>query len=121
MSLGDSSKLQVVGKGKIQVILKNGNEDFISNVYSVPNMKSNILSIRDLLEKGYIVHMEDNNLFLKDKGWRLIAHSKMAKNRMFLLQLNTDVQKCFLGVIENEYWKWHMRYGHLHFNGLKLM
>ncbi|XP_056697739.1 uncharacterized protein [Spinacia oleracea] len=29
---------------------------------------SNILSIGQLLEKGYIVHMEDNNLLLKDKG-----------------------------------------------------
>lgn len=84
-------------------------------------MKSNILSIGQLLEKGYIVHMEGNILLLKDKSGRLIAQSKMAKNRMFPLQLNTEVQKCFYGVIENESWKWHKRFGHLHFNGLKLL
>ncbi|CAO2836221.1 unnamed protein product [Amaranthus hypochondriacus] len=122
VSLGDSSKLQVKGKGKIRIFQKNGNEEYISNVYYVPNMKSNILSIGQLLEKGYIVHMEGDNLQLRDQSGRLIAQSKMAKNRMFPLQLNTEGQKCYYGAIgDNESWKWHKRFGHLHFNGLKLL
>lgn len=51
VSLGDSSKLDVEGKGKILLSLKNGKEDFIFTVYYVPNMKSNILSIGQFLEK----------------------------------------------------------------------
>ena len=84
-------------------------------------MKSNIRGIRQLLEKGYVVCMEGNNLLLKDKGGRLIAQLEMAKNHMFPLQINTELQKCFYGVVENESWKWHKSFWHLHFNGLKLL
>ena len=43
--LGDSSKLPTKCKGKIRICQRNGVLQFISNVYYVPNMKSNILSI----------------------------------------------------------------------------
>ena len=40
----------------------------ISDVYYVPNMKSNILSIGQLHEKGYDVQMTDLALSLHDKN-----------------------------------------------------
>ena len=45
VNLGDSSKLSVGGKGKIKIYQKDGKNGYISDVYYVPNMKSNILSI----------------------------------------------------------------------------
>ena len=51
VSFGDESKIPVKGKGKILIRLKNGAHDFISNVYYVPNMRNNILSLGQLLEK----------------------------------------------------------------------
>ncbi|KAJ0976595.1 hypothetical protein J5N97_012069 [Dioscorea zingiberensis] len=53
VTFGDSSKISVKGKGKILIRLKNGQHQFISNVYYVPDMKTNILSLGQLLEKGY--------------------------------------------------------------------
>ena len=64
--LGDSSKLPIKGKGKIIICQWNGVLQFISNVYHVPNMKSNILDIVQLLEKGYVIHMEKLSLVLKE-------------------------------------------------------
>ena len=61
--LGDSSKLPIKGKGKIRICQRNGVLQFISNVYYVPNMKSNILSIGQLLKKGYIIHTEKLSCF----------------------------------------------------------
>ncbi|XP_059451012.1 uncharacterized protein LOC132181799 [Corylus avellana] len=49
MSLGDSSKLVVEGRGKVRIFQKNGKEEFISDVYYVPSMKGNILSIGQIL------------------------------------------------------------------------
>ncbi|RZB46593.1 Heparanase-like protein 2 [Glycine soja] len=57
VSFGDDSKIPV--KGKILIRLKNGSHQFISNVYYVPNMKNNILSLGQLLEKGYDIHLKD--------------------------------------------------------------
>jgi hypothetical protein len=96
VSLGDSSKLAVEGRGKVRIFQKNGKEEFISDVYYVPTMKSNILSIGQLLQKGYTVHMENNSLSLSDTGGRLIACVQMTKNRMFPLNLKTKIEKCSL-------------------------
>jgi hypothetical protein len=65
--------------------------------------------------------MENNSLSLSDTNRRLIACVQMMKNRMFPLNLNIKIDKCFIGLIKNESWRWHLRFGHLHFNGLKLL
>ncbi|XP_050117129.1 uncharacterized protein LOC126594907 [Malus sylvestris] len=66
VSFGDESKIPVKGKGNILIPLKNGGHQLISNVYYVPNMKSNILSLGQLLEKGYDFHTKNYILFLRD-------------------------------------------------------
>ncbi|KAL5800746.1 hypothetical protein ACOSQ3_032378 [Xanthoceras sorbifolium] len=93
VSLGDGSKLQVAGRGQIQIYQKDGKIRYISDVYYIPSMESNILSLGQLLEKGHIIHMEDNQLYLRNASGQLIAQSG----------------------------KWHLRFGHLHFNGLRLL
>ncbi|XP_022632199.1 uncharacterized protein LOC111240774 [Vigna radiata var. radiata] len=49
MTFGDESKVAVKGKGNVLIRLNNGEHQFISNVYYVPRMKNNILSLRQLL------------------------------------------------------------------------
>ncbi|KAM2595341.1 hypothetical protein TB2_039913 [Malus domestica] len=77
VSLGDSSKLPVKGKGKIKIIQKDGKEEYIYDTYYIPGMKSNILSIGQLLQKGYVIHMEDMFLTLRNARRKLIAHVQM--------------------------------------------
>jgi hypothetical protein len=120
VSLGDSTKLAVQGKGTINIFRKDGKLAYITNVYYVPNMKSNILSIGQLLERGYIVHIEDRSLALREAKGQLVAKVDMSKNRMFPIQLNTFVGTCLLAK-DNESWRWHLRYGHLNFGGLQLL
>jgi len=60
--LRDSLKLPVEGRGKIKIYRKDGKLEYISDVYYIPNMNSNILSISQLLEKRYKVYMENNHL-----------------------------------------------------------
>jgi Zinc knuckle len=45
VSFGDASKIQVKGQGIISYLQKNGLKGLIENVYYVPNLKSNILSM----------------------------------------------------------------------------
>ena len=56
VNLGDSSKLSVEDKEKIKIYQKDGKNGYISDVYYVPNMKTNILNIGQLVEKGYNIH-----------------------------------------------------------------
>jgi hypothetical protein len=57
-------------------------------------VKSNKLSLRQLLEKGYEIKMKDHILTLLDTQGALIAKVTMTNNRMFLLNTETDVPKC---------------------------
>ena len=121
VTFGDSSKIPVKGKGKILIQLKNGNHDFISDVYYVPDMKNNILSLGQLLEKGYDISMKNLSLSIKDACDNLIANVKMSKNRMFSLNIQHDAMKCLNAIVKDKAWLWHLRFGHLNFSGVKLL
>ena len=73
VTFSDSSKVPVKGRGKILIRLKNENHQFISNVYYAPKMKNNILSLRQLLEKGYDIHMRNHSLSIRDQRSNLLA------------------------------------------------
>ncbi|KAK6126966.1 hypothetical protein DH2020_039294 [Rehmannia glutinosa] len=66
--------------------VENKNEDvnllLAYKVYYVPNMKSNILSLGKLLEKGYDIHMKDRSLSIRDDRNNLITKVPMSRNRM---------------------------------------
>lgn len=50
-----------------------------------------------------------------------IAQVNMTTNRMFPLYIENAIQSCFAAKVKNSAWIWHLRYGHLHFNGLKTL
>ena len=108
-------------RSKVKIYQKEDKPEFISNVYYIPNMKSNILSIGKLLEKGYIIHMVNNHLLLKSTNGSLIACVEMTRKRMLPLHLNMELEKCFKGLVENDSWRWHFCFDHLNFNDLKLL
>ncbi|KAE8706666.1 hypothetical protein F3Y22_tig00110388pilonHSYRG00007 [Hibiscus syriacus] len=87
VSFGDASKVQVKCQDKICFSQKDGKEGSIEDVYYVHDLKSNILSMGQLLENGYSVFMKDRMLHLKDKKSQLLARVEMTKNRMFKLNL----------------------------------
>ncbi|XP_050877698.1 uncharacterized protein LOC127081487 [Lathyrus oleraceus] len=108
VSFGDDLKIPIKGKGKIIIRLKNGSHQFISNVYYVPNMKNNILSLGQLLKKGYDIHLKEHSLFLRDCRHNLIAKVHMSKNRIYLLNIQNDVAKCLKTFYTDSSWLWHL-------------
>jgi hypothetical protein len=119
VSFDDASKVHVEGEGNILIKLKDETQSFISSVYYVPKMKSNILSLGQLLERGYTIFMKDRSLYLCDKNNRLIAQVEMTTNRMFKLNLVNIEATCLKTCVEEKYWLWHLRFGHMNFGWLK--
>ncbi|XP_044476892.1 uncharacterized protein LOC123204352 [Mangifera indica] len=62
IAFGHLSRRPVRGKGWIMLELKNGEHKYIGGVYFVPDMKNNILSVGQLLEKVYEIQMKDSTL-----------------------------------------------------------
>nr|GEZ00134.1 retrovirus-related Pol polyprotein from transposon TNT 1-94 [Tanacetum cinerariifolium] len=117
----DESKASVKGKGKILIRAKDGSHQYIFDVYNVPNLKSDILSVVQLLEKNYDIHFKDRSATIRNQEGKLIAKVPMSKNRMFILNIQHDEAKCLKSCLEDHSWLWHMRYGHLNFGDLKLL
>ena len=91
VSFGDSSKGKIQVKGTILISLKEGAHKMIKDVYYIPKLKSNILSLKQLVEKRHEVLMKDNCLWLKDQNSNLIAKMLfiMLRNRMFTMSIKT--------------------------------
>ena len=119
VSFGDASKVKVEGKGTIRYLQKDGLIGSIQDVYYVPNLKTNILSLGQLTEKGYSILMKERILYLKDKLGHLIARVEMERNRMYKLNLINVREKCLQVSVEDKASLWHLRFGHLHHAGLK--
>jgi len=71
-----------------------------------------MLSVGQLIKKGYTLLMKDCHLIVKDYNERLIAFVKMSKNMMFPLNIQYDVAKCLSAITNNEEWLWHLRFEH---------
>lgn len=85
VKLGNNSSMTVIGKGNIRLQV-NGTTQIITEVFYVPELKSNLLSIGQLQEKGLTVLFQHGRckVFHHEKG--LIMDTKMSANRMFILQ-----------------------------------
>ncbi|CAL2255657.1 unnamed protein product [Prunus armeniaca] len=101
----------------------NGIMQMITGVFYVPELKNNLLSIGQLQEKGLAVHMKQGKckIFHPEKG--LIMETEMSCNRMFtiLARCSPKEQRCFSSMTTDQSQLWHCRYGHLSWNGLKVL
>ena len=121
VTFGDSSKISMKGIGKILIRLKNEDHQFIYDVYYVPSMKSNILSMGQLLKKDYDIQLKDRNYLIRDYQNNVIVNMPMTRNRMFLLNIQTDVIRCLKACFTDSSFSLHLRFGHLNFGRLQLL
>ncbi|XP_020239332.1 uncharacterized protein LOC109818302 [Cajanus cajan] len=80
VKFADDRVLMAKGVGKIVIKKKNGGETSITNVLFVLGMKSNLLSLGQLLERAYTSRLEDKILRVYDKQKHLILKSPLTKN-----------------------------------------
>ncbi|KHN46052.1 hypothetical protein glysoja_030053, partial [Glycine soja] len=58
IKFADNNSVTTEGIGKVMIQRKDGQHSFINDVLYIPNMKNNLLSFGQLLEKGYSMQME---------------------------------------------------------------
>ncbi|WVZ24171.1 hypothetical protein V8G54_002715 [Vigna mungo] len=118
----DDSVVMAEGVGRVVLTCNNGETAYIDGVLFVPSMKSNLLSIGQLMERGYTMSTRRNSIEVFDKKKRLIIKAPISKNRTFKVNLNTVSIQCLSATdIEEESWRWHYRFGHLNFKSLSLI
>ncbi|KAL5719096.1 hypothetical protein ACHQM5_011921 [Ranunculus cassubicifolius] len=87
VKMGNGVPVDAKGKGTITVETKKGRKE-VRDVLLVPDLAQNLLSIGQLLERGYVVHFDDLACKIYDQQRREIAKVKMKGNRSFPLIFN---------------------------------
>jgi hypothetical protein len=95
VTLGTNIQVTILGKGSINILTRKGEKKIRPDVYYVYGLNHNMISIGKLLQKGYIIHMEDNHCVIMDKfpSNILIAKIQMTSSRMFPLALKPTKKK----------------------------
>ncbi|WVY90763.1 hypothetical protein V8G54_036277 [Vigna mungo] len=120
VKFADNSTIMAEGIGKVLINCKNDKIAYMEDVLYVPTMKSNLLSLGQLLEKGYTMSMLQRHIEVFDSKQRLVIKAPLAKNRTFKVNLDAAAIQCLSAMNkEEERWTWHYRFGHLNFKSLR--
>lgn len=118
---GDGSYVEIKGRGSILLGCGNQQQKIVSDVYYIPNLKSNILSLGQLTEIGCKIIMDENKLTLYDKSKKLLMKVERSNNRLYSIKLQIKAPICLLANVDNQAWLWHARLSHLNFDALDKM
>jgi hypothetical protein len=120
VKLGDDSKMAVMGKGSVKLNI-NETVHVISNVYYVPGLKTNLLSIGQLQQKKITFLFKNDvcKVFHEDKG--LLFATAMSNNRMYMVSASVLNPMCLQTSKQESTLLWHDRYAHLSFKGLNTL
>ena len=118
---GDDSKIDIKGKGSILFISQDGRKKFLADVYFIPQLKSNIISLGQATESGCDVRMREDYLTLHDKDGNLIVKAPRSQNRLYKVLMEVEERKCLQLEVKSDYSCWHARLGHLGVDAMKTM
>jgi transposase InsO family protein len=112
--------MAVMGKGNVKLNI-GGRIHVITDVYYLPGLSNNLLSIGQLQRKGLTIVFRNNlcQLFHDEKG--LILTTEMTANRMYIVTASVIIPKCLQVSKIEEAKLWHQRYAHLSIKGLKVL
>ena len=118
---GDGSFVDIRGKGTISFKCKNGGEKLLKEVYYIPNLCNNIISLGQLSEEGNRVVLHGVYLWVYDECEKLVMKVKRSGNRLYKILLENNNDTCLLTKVDEEAWLWHSRLGHVNFPAMVLM
>ena len=118
---GDGSTIPYEVKGNIYVTLKNGEILLIQNVLYLPDLNTNILSLRKLDDQGCKTSLSNGFLTIHDRAGRLLTKTKKTSGNMYKMNIDINERCNLIKEEENEAWLWHKRFCHHSFYTLQDM
>ncbi|KAI3796095.1 hypothetical protein L1987_38759 [Smallanthus sonchifolius] len=88
---GDGSCVTIEGRGSVVLKGKGMEQRLMTDVYFIPHLKSNILSLGQATEGGCEVRMKDEFLWMFDKKGKLLMKVLRSPNRLYKIKLKIGV------------------------------
>lgn len=111
VKIGNGELITVKGKGTVAIESCTGTK-LITDVLFVPDIDQNLLSVGQLLEKGFKVIFEDKQCLIKDANNKEVFRIKM-RGKSFPLDPMKEKQSAYPITLSNTE-TWHKRLGHFH-------
>jgi hypothetical protein len=122
VKFGDESTIEIKEKGTMLFQCKTGDQWALTEVFFIPRLRSNLISLGQLTEIGHRVVLDDDVLEVCEKNpFRLIMKVDRTQNRLYKVELKIALPICFLASVTDQAWLWHGRLGHVNFNSMKLL
>lgn len=118
---GDDSRIDIKGKGTIFLIDMNDKSRRMADVYYIPDLNSNIISLGQATEAGCNIRMQGEQLTMHDQHGKLLVTAKRSRNRLYKVYMGITRTPCLLLANEDESNKWHARLGHVNFETIRSM
>ncbi|KAJ0551653.1 putative RNA-directed DNA polymerase [Helianthus annuus] len=118
VQLGNKKKLAIEGKGTVRINAGSNGSRLLDDVYYAPSLEYNLLSVGQLMKKGYSLLFERDECIIKNNG-EVIMKIHILANNMFLLDVSSPEVTTTGGDSSSQLW--HKRFAHLNFDSMKLL
>ena len=109
-----------MGKGSILFQGRTGDQWLLHDVYFIPKLKSNLISLGQLTKIQHRIVMDDDEVVVSEKDRsRLIMRVQRTVNHLYKIELVLVMPVCLLTSIVDEAWLWHGRFGHVNIQSMK--
>ena len=85
MKFGDGSVVEIEGHGTILFVGKRGKHHKLTDVYFIPRLKANIVSLGQLDKAGCHISIKRGLLRIRDDRRRLLTQVRCTTNRFYIL------------------------------------
>jgi hypothetical protein len=116
---GDGSVTAIQGRGTILLKCRNDAHHVLAGVYLIPRLTTNIVSLGQLEEDDHKILLLHGRLKIWDVKGQLVANVARTANRLYVLELEVARPICLMVQGNIAAWRWHARFGHLNFRGLR--
>lgn len=121
VKFGDDSRIDIRGKGSVCFAFTNGVKKVMTNVYYIPGLKSNIISLGQATEAGCEVRLKEEHLYMYDRDGKLLIKTSRGRNRLYKVALEAEGTSCLQVMVTNDSSIWHARLGHINYENIRLM
>ncbi|KAG8486018.1 hypothetical protein CXB51_019401 [Gossypium anomalum] len=116
--IGNRNLIEAKGRGDVLISSSTGNK-LITDVLYVPDIDQNLLSVGQLVEKGYSLFFRSGSCVIEDSLGQEVVIVPMA-DKCFMLDVSQIERRAYLSQSDSA-GLWHKRLGHANFRSLDLL
>ena len=122
VSMGHEKTAKIEGIGTIEIQTRTGQDKVLKNVYYIPKLTHNLLSLGQLMEWGYKFNFDGKKCIIRHKKRNMPPiFVLMVGRRMFPVIILDLFEFSMMSNRIDESMIWHQRYAHFHFNVMMLL